>query len=30
MNAMHKAMNLCVQTLKDAYMFIDNDNTKQT
>ena len=30
MSAMHKAMNLCVQTLQDAYMFSDNDNTKQT
>ena len=26
MNAMHKAMNLSVQTLQDAYMFSDNDN----
>ena len=30
MSAMHKAMKLCVQTLQDAYMFSDNDNTKQT
>ena len=26
LSAMHNAMNLCVQTLQDAYMFSDNDN----
>ena len=30
MSVMHKAMNLRAQTLQDAYMFSDNDNTKQT